>query len=148
MPLQQIAVLSPKNLMVKSSGKQTQEQTDTENHVEGVNSDNLTENNEDVDEHQAEAALETHVTIKTGARGDESSDTSTEGGTDSQDNGTAHPDIERDRNGNQTQTTDTRSGKRTKKEKLSPVKKKDNLTQVMKHYHSYVNINNILSIEL
>ena len=135
MPLQQIAVLSPKNLMEASNGKQTQEQTDAGNLAEGVNSEN-----DDEDKQQAEAALETHVTIKTCGQCDESSDTSTECGTDSPDNGTAHPNSDQERNANLTQSTDTRrAGKRAKKEKPSPVKKKETLTQVKKYCISDIN---------
>lgn len=135
MPLQQIAVLSPKNLMEASDGKQTEEKTDrqttSENNSDVAKCDIVTQNdgNGDVDKDQTEAALETCVKVKTCAGAekstDETSDTSTEGRVDNPDNATVQTVNETERNTNAQSTDTRRSGKRAKKEKPSPVKKKE-----------------------
>lgn len=141
MPLQQIAVLSPRNLMEENDGRQMERQssehTASEENAGCENSESVAQNDGDIE--QAEAALETCVKIKTCVKSEESteesSDTSTEVVTDSTDSTTIQTNSETERNANLCQSTGTRrSGKRTKKEKPSPVKKRE--TQETVHANS------------
>ena len=148
MPLQQIAVLSPKNLMEMNNG--TEKQSDERQTSTAGADGNLTqsEGSPDTNEHteaakrseaslyagQAEAApVETCVKIKSGGASvdstEERSDTNTDSSGDSQDNRAVETAAVTARTDDNSHVADVRrSGKRAKKEKPSPVKKKE--TQV------------------
>ena len=148
MPLQQIAVLSPKNLMELNNDieKQAIERGTSLADADGAltqskDSSNTNEQDEAVKEGevsgQAEAApVETCVKIKSDGvsvdSSEERSDTNTDSSGDSQVNRrveTAAAVTERMDDNGQAVAQARRSGKRTKKEKPSPVKKKE--TQVL-----------------
>lgn len=147
MPLQQIAVLSPKNLMElnndiekQATERQTSLADDDGTRTQSKDSPDTNEQNEAVngsdgslDSGQAEAApVETCVKIKSDAvsvdSSEERSDTNTDSSGDSQVNRkveTAALVTERTDDNGQAVAQARRSGKRSKKEKPSPVKKKE-----------------------